>query len=76
MAKIIGFRITYATSWEGREGTPRHMTIYLPKREVENLPYYVRNRVAARAKIKGQIVILEAERIFDTGDRFRRGILD
>ena len=62
MAKVIGFRITYATSWGA---TPRHMTIYLPKREVENLPYYVRNRVAARAKIKGSLAILEAERIFD-----------
>ena len=60
MAKIIGFRITYATSWDA---TPRHMTIYLPKREVENLPYYVRNRVAARTKIKGRIVILDCEPI-------------
>ena len=60
MAKIIGFRITYTTSWGG---TPRHMTIYLPKREVENLPYYVRNRVAARAKIKGSLVILDCEPI-------------
>ena len=73
MAKIIGFRITYTTSWGG---TPRHMTIYLPKREVEHLPIYVRNRVAARAKIKGRLAILEAERIFDTGDRFRREILN
>jgi len=61
MAKVIGLRITYATSWDA---TPRHMTIYLPKREVENLPYYVRNRVAARARInKGDIVILESEPI-------------
>ena len=62
MAKVIGFRVTYATAWGM---TPRHMTIYLPKREVENLPYCIRSRVAARAKIKGSLVILEAERIFD-----------
>ena len=60
MAKVIGLRITYATSWDA---TPRHMTIYLPKREVEHLPIYVRNRVAARAKIKGRIVILDCEPI-------------
>ena len=60
MAKVIGLRITYATSWDA---TPRHMTIYLPKREVEHLPIYVEDRVRARAKIKGSLVILDCEPI-------------
>lgn len=58
--KTLGFKVLYTTKWGM---SPRHMTIWLPKREVD-IPYYLRNRVAARAGInKSDVVILEREQI-------------
>ena len=59
--RVTALRVLCTTKWGM---APRHMTIHLPKKEVDDIPYYLRDRVAARARInKGDIVILESEPI-------------